>query len=177
MFLRAKLKGEQAKLKGILLPEPASNRPVSIPRGPSRRIDLAAHMFSGPRRAGDVHHWWATLATHYGIETAVEDYDICILTQHDLTQSAFFGWILWMGKSNGFWGSPRVEPGPLLVLALTLAHPPCELGTSLGVFQICQRGKPKLFRRGNVLLMHFIELCYAVAACLGFYILEHPEDP
>eukprot|EP00972_Heterocapsa_arctica_P112783 16433719-Heterocapsa_arctica.AAC.1 len=25
--------------------------------------------------------------------------------------------------------------------------------------------------------MNFIELCYAVAACLGFYILEHPEDP
>ena len=109
LFLRTDLRGERTTLGGVLLPT-ATPAP-RIPRGLHRKIYVAVHMFSGPRRAGDVHHWWTMIASIRGIEIAIEDYGICILMQHDLTQHAFFVWILW-----------RAEHGQIHWL---LGGPPC----------------------------------------------------
>eukprot|EP00972_Heterocapsa_arctica_P038694 5701617-Heterocapsa_arctica.AAC.1 len=100
--------------------------------------------------------------------------------QHDLTKSTFFGWLLWRaqhgqiqwllgGPPCGTWSIARFSPYP--------GPPPVRTRDQPWGFPNLTTGQAKSVRVGTALLMNFIELCYAVAACLGFYILEHPEDP
>lgn len=181
LFCRADLRGERTTLGGVLQPEPAGRSRPSVPRGPSRHVLVAVHLFSGPRRMGDVHHWWSLLSTTYGVEIALEDYDICILVrQHDLTREPFFRWLLgraergqinWVlgGPPCGTWSRARFSPKPGPPPVRTREHP---------------WGLPNLSRHqqhsveiGTTLLLNYIEICRAVASAGGFYILEHPEDP
>ena len=72
----------------IPVPEPCLPEP-----GRTQQFLLAVHLFSGPRRVGDVHHFFKQLAGAKNIPIHVEDRDIQILKQRNLLHDDFFNWL------------------------------------------------------------------------------------
>ena len=106
------------------------------------------------------------IASMRGIEIAIEDYGICILMQHDLTQHAFFVWILWRaehgqihwllgGRPCGAWPIARFSPHP--------GPPPVRTRSLPWGLPNLSETQARDVRVGTKLLLNFIKLCHAVA--------------
>ena len=140
---------------------------------------VVLHLFSGPRRCGDLEHWLQHLGALNNVPVVVYSLDTIISAKHDLLNNDLFGQLRrWCYSGLVFaivGGFPcctvsraRHRPGgppPLRSRQYLFGLP----GLSSHHRQQCDRG--------SELFLRTMDLGRGVTSCGGVCVLENPQDP
>ena len=146
---------------------------------PTPKIIKALHIFSGPRREGDLHDQWGKWGSRQGLTVWVEDYDIAIDAKHNMLCDSLF-LALCQRLINGEYSI--VIAGPLCGTFSRVRHsgggpPPVRSRDMLwGLENLSSRSR-KAVQQANILIWRTIIVCDLVHQSGGVFIIEHPEDP
>ena len=145
----------------------------------SMKVVRMIHLFSGPRREGDLEHYMRLFAATAGVIIAVESIDILIHAGMDLRETSFFESLLAAVRAGIFylmhaglicrtWSKARFKrPGPPILR--TREEPYGVSGLSLAM-QAKVDSDTILFRRT-------FQLAREMEIVGGYYSIENPEDP
>ncbi len=148
-------------------------------RRQDRRCFVVLHLFSGPRRHGDVEHHLRREMQDKGLQVVVVSVDLDADARWDLSDPLCFHELLQMihqGLIDGLIGGPpcatwsrlRFLPGGPRPVR-TRSHPWGLSGLT--------RAERSRVREANALMIHFLALAEALALRGGVFLLEHPADP
>ena len=137
------------------------------------------HLFSGPRRDGDLEYYVKEVAANRGVSVVVESIDVAISASCNLLNDHFFSALLAAAEAGVFamvhakplcrtWSRTRFRrPGPPVLRTRR------ELD---GVPHLSRSDKQKVFD-DTLLLKRTVDVCRAVASRGGLFSIENPEDP